>query len=79
MTEEREYQEALRDDHRAIGIPWPVKQMVVVLPSETMTPPRAPPRAPPRIQRGLDAPVDVGEAQTAPQRLSWWRRWFGFE
>lgn len=31
MTEEREYQDALCEGRRAIGIPWPVKHTAVVL------------------------------------------------
>ncbi len=34
VAEEHEYWEALREDRRAIGMPWPAQKMEVVLPSE---------------------------------------------
>jgi hypothetical protein len=34
VAEEREYWEALRESRRAVGIPWPARQMEVVLSSE---------------------------------------------
>ncbi len=40
------------------------------------------PQAPESADEGaerVDTPADVREAQTAPQRRSWWRRWFGGE
>ncbi len=75
VTEEREYQDALREGRRAIGIPWPVKDMVVVLPSEPIDAPETAPES----TEGTDTPTAVGGAREGVERRSWWRRWFGVE
>ncbi len=53
VTQEREYQDALREGRRAIGIPWPVKQMVVVLPSEPIDAPEDTERAQSALEEQL--------------------------
>ncbi len=37
VTEEQEYKDALREGRRAIGIPWPVQDMEILSPSETLS------------------------------------------
>lgn len=54
VTEEREYQDALREGRRAIGIPWPVKSMIVVLPSEPIDAPESAPEDTERAQSTLE-------------------------
>ena len=46
VAEEVEYRHAIRDGRRAIGIPWPVEQVAVVLPPEDAPEaPQEPPQA----------------------------------
>lgn len=77
VTEESEYQDALREGRAAIGIPWPARHMVVVVPPlETLEAPHSAGEGP--------AGTSEGESQTASsrpqeQRRSWWRRFFGIE
>ena len=74
VTEEREYQDAFREGRRAIGIPWPVKHMVVLSPAETLDALETAIEA----TEGVDLPDVVG-SQEGVQRRSWWRRMFGVE
>lgn len=67
VSEEREYREASREGRRAIGMPWPARQMEIVSSSEAAegtTEPR-PDIAAPRA------------GAQEPERRPWWVRWFG--
>ena len=77
VTEESEYQDALREGRAAIGISWPAKHMVVVVPPlETLEATESAGEGP--------AGTSEGESQTESsrpqeQRRSWWRRFFSIE
>jgi hypothetical protein len=64
VTEEREYLDAMREGRQAIGIPWPVRHMLVISPSGTLD---AFETAPEEEDRGW---------HTSSERRSWWRRLF---
>ena len=57
---EAEYQHAIREGRRAIGMPWPVAQVAVVLPSEGA--PEAPQEPPQAVME------DAGEQQDTPEQ-----------
>ena len=72
VTEESEYQDALRQGRAAIGIPWPAKHMVVVTPPlETVEAPES------TAEETTDAtaPTEESELQTPSSRPSWWKFW----
>ncbi len=76
VTEEQEYKDAFREGRRAIGIPWPVQDMEILSPSETLN-------ALEKVSEDTegadtDTPENIGGPQMATKRLSWWRRFFGF-
>ncbi len=71
VAPEWEYQDALQESHRAIGIPWPAKQMDVVSPPEGRQAPEM--ASEPASYTNMLAP------ENEPPRRSWWRRFFGFE
>lgn len=73
VAAEWECQVALREGRRAVGIPWPVKQMEVIFPSETLDAPETASEEP----AGASAGTSEGEPETESSRPSWWRRWFG--
>ncbi len=75
VTEEQEYKDALREGRRAIGMPWPVKQMVILSPSETLDAPETAAEEP----ASTDVPPDRETPSSRPERRSLWRRFFGFE
>ncbi len=75
VTEEQEYKDAFREGRRAIGIPWPVQDMEILSPSETLN-------ALEKVSEGTggtDASENIGGPQTATKHPSWWRRLFGLE
>jgi hypothetical protein len=85
VAEEEEYRAARREGRSAIGMPWPVGQMAVILPpasSEKATG-ELPTRRHQRLQKAPQSSVaapgprpDGEEAQERSQR-PWWRRVFG--
>ncbi len=80
VAEEEEYRSATREDRRAIGMPWPVRQMAVISPSagadeETGELPALPQRFEKLPQSaGLSGPLP--SPQEGAER-PWWRRMFG--
>jgi len=68
VTEEQEYKDALWEGRRAIGIPWSVKQMVILSPLETLDAPETSTKEP----TGVDVPP---ERETPSSRPSWWKFW----
>ncbi len=69
VAPEWEYQDALQEGHRAIGIPWPAKQMDVVSPLEGPGAPKT--ASEPTSDTNTPAP------DKEPQWRSRWRRMFG--
>jgi hypothetical protein len=80
VAEEVEYRSATREGRHAIGTPWPVRQIAVILPSagadeETGELPAVPQRFEKLPQSaGLSGPCPG--AQEGTER-PWWRRLFG--
>ena len=81
VAEEEEYRSATREGRHAIGMPWPVRQIAVILPSagadeETGELPAVPQRFEklPQQSAGLSGPCPG--AQEGTER-PWWRRLFG--
>lgn len=74
IAPEWEYQDALREGHRAVGMPWPVKHMVVVLPSEV---PEDYVRPTGSSDKGGTSTDAFGSDAEEPRRW-WWLRYFGF-
>ncbi len=77
VAREDEYQDAIRDGRRAIGMPWPVRQVEVVsLPEDDEGTQELPLIAGAGSSRE-EAPPTYGAAQEASEPRSWWRRVFG--
>jgi hypothetical protein len=72
VAEEEEYRRATREGRRAIGMPWPVQQMAVILPSASADEETGElPAVPWRFEKAHQS------AQESAEPRSWWRRWFG--
>lgn len=72
VAQEWEYQDALRQEHHAIGMPWPAKQLEILSPSEPLDALKMSTERPGRT----DAPETASSPETATQRRSWWQRLF---
>jgi hypothetical protein len=84
VARESEYQDALMEGRRAIGIAWPVRQVAVVsFPEDdikTQELPQEPPGGPQSAAGGRSSEVPRpggDEAQEGAETRSWWRRWVG--
>jgi hypothetical protein len=85
VAEEEEYRAARREGRNAIGMPWPVGQMAVVLPppsSEEATgelPTLRHQRLEKATQSGSSPPGSRPDGEEAHERSErpWWRRVFG--
>ncbi len=75
VAPEWKYQDALREEQRAIGIPWPVEQLEILSPSEPLDVLEMSTERPGRT----DAPETATSPETAASHRSWWRRFFGVE
>ena len=73
VTEEREYLDAMREGRQAIGIPWPVRHMLVIPPSGTLD---AFETASEGTQGADRTPEEDRGWHTSSERRSWWRRLF---
>ncbi len=74
VTEEREYLDAMREGRQAIGIPWPVRHMLVISASGTLD---AFETASEGTQGVDNTPEEEDRGwQTSSERRSWWRRLF---
>jgi hypothetical protein len=82
VARESEYQDALMEGRRAVGIAWPVRQVEVVsFPEDDVMTQELPQRGQQKSERSEPRPGTGGAqegAEPRPER-SWWRRWFGFE
>jgi hypothetical protein len=83
VAEEEEYRAAIWEGRRAIGMPWPVRQMAVILPpagaeEETGELPTVPQRLekPPHSTTLSGPRPHPAGAQEGAER-PWWRRIFG--
>jgi hypothetical protein len=77
IARESEYQDALREGRRAIGIAWPVRQVEVLsFPEDDIKTQELPQRAGAGSVREEAPPADDGAQESAEPR-SWWRRMFG--
>ncbi len=77
VAKEDEYQDAIRDGHRAIGMPWPVRQVEVVsFPEDDVKTQELPQSTAEGGGNGEPRSGGVEAQQTAAHR-SWWRRVFG--
>jgi hypothetical protein len=84
VADEEAYRSALREGRRAIGMPWPVRQMAVIMPpagadEETGELPTVPRRLENATQSSTAAPSSRprGEEAQEGSQKSWWRRLFG--
>lgn len=75
VAEEREYKDALREGRRAVGMPWPAGQMVVVSPSAEV--PEVPESTAKPRTKGDTVPDAAAAPKAAPRNRLWWRRFFG--
>jgi hypothetical protein len=76
VANESEYQDALREGRRAIGIVWPVRQVEVVsLPEDDVKTRELPQSA--AGGRGSEVPHPGGEEAQEGAERPWWRRVFG--
>jgi hypothetical protein len=84
VAEEEEYRTAMREGRRAIGMPWPVRQVAAILPSagadeDTGELPTVGQRLekPPRSAAAASDPrPSTGDTQEGTEPRSWGRRWF---
>ncbi len=77
VARESEYQDALREGRRAVGIAWPVRQVEVVSFPEDDEKTQELPQGTAE-GRGSGEPRSGGvEAQQTAAHRSWWRRVFG--
>ena len=77
VANEREYQDALREGRRAIGIVWPVRQVEVFShPEDDIKTQELPQSAAEGPGRGETRPGGV-EAEEGAEPRPWWRRVFG--
>ncbi len=77
VTEESEYQDALREGRAAIGISWPAKHMVVVVPPLEIL--EATGSAGERPAGTSEGESQTESSRPQEQRRSWWRRFFSIE
>ncbi len=83
VAEEREYGEASREGRRAIGMPWPARQMELFSSSEVPeSASEAPEGAEPRsgtVGPQTSAQESEGTEEPPPEtaRRPWWLRWLG--
>ena len=83
VAEEEEYRGAIREGRRAIGMPWPVRQVAAILPSagaeeetgELPTVPRRLEKPPHSTTVSGPRPHPAGSQEGAER--SWWRKIFG--
>jgi hypothetical protein len=77
VARESEYQDAIREGRRAVGIAWPVRQVEVVsFPEDDVMTQELPQST--AEGRGSGEPRSGGvEAQQPAAHRSWWRRVFG--
>jgi hypothetical protein len=74
VARESEYHDALMEGRRAIGMPWPVRQVEVVsFPEDGEKTQELPQSAAAGSTRGDDVPQDQERTEERP----WWRRVFG--
>jgi hypothetical protein len=72
VAEEEEYRRATREGRRAIGMPWPVRQMAVISPSAGADEETGElPAVPRHIEKSRQS------AQEGTEPRPWWRRVFG--
>jgi hypothetical protein len=77
VARESEYQDALREGRRAVGIAWPVRQVEVVsFPEDDVKTQELPQSTAEGGGNGEPRSGGVEAQQTAAHR-SWWRRVFG--
>jgi hypothetical protein len=77
IAKESEYQDALREGRRAVGMPWPVQQVEVVsFPEDDKRTQELPQSTAEGRGSGEPRPGGV-EAQEGAEPRSWWRRVFG--
>jgi hypothetical protein len=84
VAEEQEYRAARREGRRAMGMPWPVRQMAIILPparSEEATGelPIRPRRPEGAIQMSTADPASASRVpqRSLQRRRALWRRMFG--
>ena len=80
VAEEAEYRHAIWEGHRAIGVPWPVEHVAVVLPSEDAAeaPQEAPQVAMEDVEEQQDTP-EQGVSRRVLEQLEWYTRTEPFE
>jgi hypothetical protein len=77
VASEDEYQDAIREGRRTIGMPWPVRQVEVAsLPEDDERTQELPLSAGAESNREETPPAGDG-AQEGAEPRSWWRRMFG--
>jgi hypothetical protein len=77
VARESEYQDAIREGRRAIGIVWPVRQIEVLsFPEDDIKTQELPQSAAEGRRSGETRPGGV-EVQESAKPRSWWRRVFG--
>jgi hypothetical protein len=74
VARKSEYQDALREGRRAIGMPWPVRQVEVLsFPEDDIKTQELPQSVRQEAERAEPRPSTEGP-QGAAERVSWWRR-----
>jgi hypothetical protein len=79
VAEEREYQSANREGRRAVGMPWPVRQIEVVSPPEDDKKTQELPQISQQESERAEPRSSTGGTQELRERRSWWREFFGFD
>jgi hypothetical protein len=78
VAKESEYQNALREGRRAVGMPWPIQQVEVVsFPGDDKRTQELPQRAAEGRGSGGETRPGGVEAQEPSEPRSWWKRVFG--
>jgi hypothetical protein len=77
VARESEYQDALREGRRAIGMPWPVRQVEVASFPEDGTKTQELPQISRQEPERAEPHPSTGGARDGAEPRSWWRRMFG--
>jgi hypothetical protein len=77
VAKESEYQDALREGRRAVGIAWPVRQVEVASVPEDGTKTQELPQISRQEAERTEPRPATGSPQEASEPRSWWRRMFG--
>jgi hypothetical protein len=79
VVEESEYREAIREGHRAVSMPWPVRQIEVgsLVGEDDGEETQELPLGPREDSQMAEPRPRTGSAQEGAERVPWWRRVLG--